>query len=224
MKRFLLSCAPWCLLPLLTLSCATLSQLDAKSPARATRDPTIVALRARLVEGADSLIGKQDLFVRGKHFTWDCVGTVLAIYWYAGVDLARDFDQYTGNGVARLYKSLAAENLIYAARYPFSGDLVFWDNTYDENGNGRWDDPLTHVGMVVSTAPDGEVSYVHQNVRRGIVVEYMNLNQPSVYQSPDPGSERIFNSPMREAQPGVAHPPNWLSGQLFRAFGMGYLF
>ena len=77
----------------------------------------------------------------------DCTGTVLAIYYYAGIDLARDFNKYSGNGVTRLYKSLQAQKLLYETRYPVTGDIIFWDNTYDRNEDGRWNDTLTHVGI-----------------------------------------------------------------------------
>ena len=61
------------------------------APARAISDPGVVALRATLAEGARSILGKKQLLVRGRKFTMDFTGVVLAIYWYAGIDLARDF-------------------------------------------------------------------------------------------------------------------------------------
>ena len=169
-------------------------------------------------------MGKQELIIRGKRFNMDCTGAVLAIYYYAGIDLARDFNKYTGNGVTRLYKSLEAHKLLYDTRYPVTGDIIFWDNTYDRNEDGRWNDPLTHVGMVMNVAKNGEVEYVHLNYRRGIIIENMNLRQPDIHQRMEKGQMKIINSPMRMKRPGVAHPRNWLSGQLFKIFGMGYLF
>ncbi len=204
-------------------SCATFRALDSRTPARASRDPEVVALRARLVEGANYVAGKRELVVRGKRFTYDCTGTVLAIYWYAGIDLARDFGKYGGNGVTRIFRSLDSENLLYDTRSPLSGDIVFWDDTYDQDGDGRWDDPLTHVGMVVSIANDGTISYVHHHLRKGIVMEYMNLLEPGTFQREQWGRTKVVNSPMRVAEPGP-HPPRWLSGQLYRIMGMGYLF
>ena len=212
------------LLAALLCSCATIPDTGAAARARATTDPAIVAARQKLVDGARAVVGKKELVVRGKRFNWDCTGAVLAIYWYAGIDLARDFDRYAGNGVVRLYKSLDARALLYTTTRPLPGDLIFWDNTYDQNENGKWDDQLTHVGMVMATAQDGEVSYVHHNVSKGIVIEYMNLTRPAEYQSTQWGSTRVINSPMRQAEPGKPHPANWLSGQLYRIFGMGYLF
>jgi hypothetical protein len=154
----------------------------------------------------------------------DCTGAVLAIYYYAGIDLARDFDKYGGNGVTRLYRSLEAQRLLYDTRYPVTGDIIFWDNTYDRNEDGRWNDSLTHVGMVMEVSRSGDVEYVHLNYRRGIIIENMNLRNPEVHREMMKGRLRIVNSPMRMKQPGNPHPETWLSGQLFNIFGMGYLF
>ncbi len=35
------------------------------------------------------------------------------------------------------------------------GDLVFFDNTYDRNGDGKFDDRITHVGIVVGFDKEG---------------------------------------------------------------------
>jgi len=210
----------------LLFSCATAPPRgpDQTPPARATKDPGIVALRAKLTEGARSVLGKKELVVRGKRFSYDCTGTVLAIYWYAGIDLGRDLGRFSGNGVTRLYKTLERENLLYSATTPLSGDIIFWDNTYDADGNGAWDDPLTHVGMVMSVDDDGTVAYIHQHVRNGIAIEHMNLRSPDVQRRLEMGRMKILNSPLRLARKGTPHPPNWLAGQLYRTLGMGYLF
>ena len=181
-------------------------------------------IRRKLAEGGRYVMGKQELIIRGRRFNMDCTGAILAIYYYAGIDLARDFNKFTGNGVTRLYKSLEAQELLYDTSYPVTGDIIFWDNTYDRNEDGRWNDPLTHVGMVMSVSAQGDVEYVHLNYRRGIIIEHMNLRQPRTDQRMEKGKMRIVNSPIRMKQAGKAHPENWLSGQLFRIFAMGYLF
>jgi hypothetical protein len=183
---------------------------------------SVDAIRAKLGEGAAAVVGAKELVVNGRRFSWDCTGTVLAIYWYAGIDLARDFARYSGNGVNRLYRTLEDAALLYTTTEPVLGDLVFWDDTYDANGNGKWDDTLTHVGMVVQTGADGGISYVHLNYRRGIVVEQMNLRDPDVHQRTAGGKVTIVNSPLRMAEAGRDHPERWLAGQLYRVLGMGY--
>ncbi|NLJ46061.1 MAG: CHAP domain-containing protein [Treponema sp.] len=177
-------------------------------------------LQATVVAGGLSLVGKTELVVNGIRYPMDCTGVVRAAYAFGGVDLAYRFAFYPGNGVARLYGTLRDAGLLYSTRYPAPGDLVFWDDTYDANGNGRADDPLTHVGMVVGVDAEGTVSYLHHNYRRGPVVERMNLIHP--------GAETLFvkgvyvtvNSPlrMRGSPPG----PGTTAGELFRVFGAAY--
>jgi hypothetical protein len=202
------------------ITAPTRTQRPGFSPAAMQSEET----RRKLAEGGRYVLGKQVLIIRGKRFNMDCTGTVLAIYYYAGIDLARDFDKYTGNGVTRLYKSLEAQELLYGTRFPVTGDIIFWDNTYDRNEDGQWNDPLTHVGMVMAVSRDGDVEYVHLNYSRGIIIEHMNLKNPDIHRRLEKGQMKIVNSPMRMKQAGKSHPENWLSGQLFKIFGMGYLF
>jgi hypothetical protein len=206
-------------------ACATAppSRVSQPAPIRATADPTVVALRARLVEGAQSILGRTQLLVRGRRFTMDCTGVVLAVYWYAGIDLARDFNRYSGGGVERIYRTLERKNLLYSTTEPLAGDLIFWDNTYDHNEDARWNDPLSHVGMVTDVGRDGTISYIHDHATKGIRIDYMNLRSPAVQSTIAAGRMKVINSPMRLAVPGQPHPPNWLSGQLYRALGLAYL-
>ena len=187
--------------------------------ARETED-----VRRKLAEGGNYVLGKQELVIRGKRFNMDCTGAVLAIYYYAGIDLTRDFNKYKGNGVTRLYRSLESEDLLYETQLPLTGDIIFWDNTYDRNEDGQWNDSLTHVGMVMNTSRDGTIEYVHLNYRKGIIIEHMNLRESDVHQQLEKGHMRIVNSPMRMKQAGKDHPQNWLAGQLYKTFAMGYLF
>jgi hypothetical protein len=212
---------------LYSLSCATAPppgrQLAPRS-GRAALPPETVQVQGKLVEGGRYVLGRKELVVRGRRFNMDCTGTVLAIYFYAGIDLARDFDKYTGNGVTRLYRSLESQQLIYRALLPVPGDIIFWDNTYDRNEDGRWNDTLTHVGMVMEAHDDGTIAYVHLNYHKGIIIEYMNLRDPRVHQKMVRGEIKVVNSPMRLDQKGKPHPEKWLSAQLYHSFGMGYLF
>jgi hypothetical protein len=212
---------------LLALSCATAPSPGSRAAARpgaARLSPEAVRLQGNLVEGGRYVLGKKELVIRGRRFNLDCTGTVLAIYYYAGIDLSRDFDKYSGNGVSRLYRSLDSERLVYRTLLPVPGDIIFWDNTYDRNGDGRWNDPLTHVGMVMETREDGTIAYVHLNYHNGIIIEHMNLRDPQAYQKLVRGEIRVVNSPIRLQERGRPHPDKWLSGQLYRSFAMGYLF
>jgi hypothetical protein len=214
------------LLCILLISCSSLPERGtrpvATAPPPITRETAEV--QRKLAEGARYVLGKKELVVRGRRFSMDCTGTVLAIYWYAGIDLSRDFHEFSGNGVTRLYRSLEKENLLYSNPYPLTGDIIFWDNTYDRNLDGRWNDPLTHVGMVLEAGADGSIEFVHLNYSNGIILEHMNLLEPDVNEKLVMGEVRILNSPIRLKSPERPHPPLWLAGQLYRVLGMGYLF
>ena len=179
-------------------------------------------IQQKLIEGAYQLSGNQTLIVHGKKFPFDCTGAVQAIYYYAGIDLTRNLEKYQGNGVSRLYYLLRDKGLLYRTPYPQPGDIIFWDNTYDRNSDGRWNDNLTHVGMVVETGMDGTIRYIHHNYTKGIVIENMNLLTPHIYQKKTGNKITTVNSPLRMKQSGVPHADLWLAGQLFNMFGQAY--
>lgn len=179
--------------------------------------PSLSETQRLIVAGGESLVGRKKLVVGGVTYPSDCTGLVRASYAFASIDLALHFDRYAGNGVLRLYKTLKSEGLLYATRYPAPGDLVFWDNTYDANGNGRADDELTHVGLVLSVEADGSIRYLHYHIRLGPFVERMNLTRPDD-DSEGPGGR--VNAFMRmRGSPGDAGDN---AAQLFRVFGKGY--
>lgn len=177
-------------------------------------------VQTKLVEGAHFIRGRTRLVVGGRRFNADCTGTVLAIYWYAGIDLASPLARYRGNGVTRLYNFLEEEQALYSTRRPKAGDIIFWDNTYDRNEDGRPNDYLTHTGMVVAVEEDGTVHYVHHNYRKGVVFARMNLYKPGVYTELIDGEQRIINSPMRMR--GSPNYDKWLASQLTRSFGRAW--
>ncbi|MFW5727417.1 MAG: CHAP domain-containing protein [Spirochaetota bacterium] len=177
-------------------------------------------IQAKLVEGAHSVRGRNRLVIDGRRFNADCTGTVLAIYWHAGIDLASPLARYSGNGVTRLYRFLEEEQALYSTRRPKPGDIIFWDNTYDRNNDGQANDYLTHTGMVVAVEEDGTVHYVHHNYRKGVVFARMNLYKPGVYTEVVDGEKRIINSPMRMR--GSPNFDKWLASQLTRSFGRAW--
>jgi hypothetical protein len=189
---------------------------DASTRADRRRKP----IQDLLIEGAHFVKGKDELVVRGKRFNMDCTGTVLAIYYYAGIDLAKDFAKYTGNGVLRLFSYLRDHGLLHDKKQPSPGDIIFWDDTYDKNGDGIWNDEFTHTGMVVAVSQWGTMDYVHLNYRKGIVFERMNLLEPDVHIRDIDGDPVTINSAMRMKDEPTGS--RWLASHLFRIFGKGY--
>jgi hypothetical protein len=202
-------------------SCASAPGLRAYRTAARLAAP-LSADELAVLASAKELVGlppEAKVLVNGRSYTLDCIGTVSAIYYKVGIDVQKDFAKFEGNGVRRLFKSLEARGAIHRDRIPRPGDVIVWDNTWDANGDGdRGNDPYTHAGIVVSVSPDGTMRYVHEHIRRGIVVESMNLLRPADYYGED-GS--VINSALAMSS-GVGrkdNPPHWTSGDLWEAFG-----
>ena len=180
----------------------------------------ILPSQKAIAESALSLVGKPNLKFANRSFPWDCSGTVLAALWVAGLDVRGEYGSFGGNGVNRLHEIARQHQIEYDLPLPEIGDIVFWDNTYDKNEDLKWNDELTHTGIIVDVKPDGTITYVHHDYRRGIVTAEMNLFLPD---SRDAtlldGTTRIINSPLRMNKDRYLNPDKWLSAQLFRSFG-----
>ena len=170
-----------------------------------------------LLEEAGNLLGADKIIVRDRKFNFDCTGVVLACYYYAGIDLSRVFPRYSGNGVTRIYRYMEDQKLLHKAETPQTGDIIFWDNTYDRNGDGKENDELTHIGMVVSSSENGEVVFIHVNYSKGIILEKMNRKRGDEYMD----GNAVINSPMR--MKSAKKSSAWLASHLFRVFGRGYI-
>lgn len=179
-------------------------------------------LRQAVVKSALQLLGQKPdarVTVNGRRFMLDCIGTVSAAWWGAGYDIQKDFNRYPGNGVNRLYQSCKNWDALTLITLPLPGDIVFWENTYDRNEDGvRYNDGLTHAGIVISIDPDGTVKYLHESVTRGVSLAWFNLKHPQEAFSPD---GKVWNSPMYlgSSSRKSNNPPHWLSGDLWKAFG-----
>ena len=181
-------------------------------------------VQGRLVEGAVTFLGAEKLKVGNRTYPLDCTGVVSAIYAFAGIDITSPLTAYTGNGVTRLYHLFEDENLLYSTSHPVPGDIIFWDNTWDANDDGLFNDPLTHVGMVVHRLEDGTIEYIHHNYAKGIVLERMNLLEPNIRTLTVRGDVVLINSPIRARNSPPAPGGVSLASQLLRHLGRGYLY
>jgi hypothetical protein len=155
------------------------------------------------------------LVVNGQEFPADCTGTVLAAYWGAGLNPVKYFHLYDGNGVKRLNDMGEAYDLSYLDAMPSPGDVIIWDNTYDKDGDGKWGDPFTHAGIVTSVTDTGQITYLHYNYARGVVLEKMNLLKPDEYTDAE---GNLVNSPLRLRADRHIRPDAWLASHLVRGF------
>jgi hypothetical protein len=185
-----------------------------KAPLSADEKAVLASANTLLGQPPDARVN-----VNGRAFTLDCIGTVSAIYYGVNVDLQRDFSRYDGNGVNRLYQSLKALKGLHRDQYPRPGDVIFWDNTWDANGDGNHaNDPRTHAGVVIAVDDDGTIHYEHEHIRKGVIVETMNLLHPDDYYD---SRGRIINNALA-MNSGISrkdNPAHWTSGSLFNAFG-----
>ena len=175
----------------------------------------------KVVASSKKLLGQAPnakVLVKGRQFTLDCIGTVCAIYYELDIDVAKDFDKYSGNGVNRLYRTLEERKALHRDRYPRTGDVVIWDNTWDANGDGnRTNDPRTHAGVDLAVDEDGTIHYVHENLYKGVVIETMNLLKPTV--ALDESGKKLNSGMAIATVSGGAKPDHWLAGDVFQAFG-----
>jgi hypothetical protein len=146
----------------------------------------------------------------------DCSGFVMAVYAAEGLRLnpwlasARQRSQ-----VAALYRMARRQGRLHDNKVPAIGDLVFFDNTYDRNRDGRLNDPLTHVGIVERVDPDGTVSIIH-HARGGVLRTRMNRFHPGHRR--DPASRKVLNHYLRVGMGSSSKSGKRLTGELFHAF------
>ena len=175
----------------------------------------------RVIESARLLVGNDlnaRVTVNGRAFILDCIGTVSAVFWDSNIDLQKDFSEFSGNGVSRLHQSLARQGVLHADLYPRPGDVVFWNNTWDANGDGdRSNDLYTHAGVVLSVDDDGSIQYVHASISKGVVIESMNLLHPTV--AFDATGKRLNSTMAIASTSGGPRPARYFSGDVFDRFG-----
>ena len=167
--------------------------------------------RLRVAAAASSSLGGQPIIVGGVRYRMDCSGVASGIYARAGFSLGPDAERSGGLDVRRLYDLVKATGSL-RKRDPLPGDLVFFDDTYDYNGNGLVDDPLSHVGVVEHVVDDGTVVFVHR-IGQQVVRARLNLQQPSVRHD---DKRRALNHYLRAASGAW---PAKTTGELFVAFG-----
>ena len=78
---------------------------------------------------------------------------------------------------------------------PKAGDLVFFDNTWDKNRDGKINDPLTHAGIVVKVDSDSTVHFIHHTTHHGIIEDVLNLKNPSKRTDENGNESRVLTVP-----------------------------
>lgn len=116
--------------------------------------------------------------------------------------------------VVDVYRFVSDNGTVYHDPRPAVGDLAFFHNTFDANGDRRPNDWYTHVGIVESVDASNTVtvlSFVDDSVTRLT----MNLDRPD--DATDGGVD--VNSTLREPSRDDTPHTQYLAGQLFAGFG-----
>jgi len=139
-----------------------------------------------------------------------------AIFLKHGIDLYEGgTDDSAANGVRLIYNHVRRYGSLHRNQSPHPGDLVFFDNTWDYNGDGKLNDPLTHVGIVERTGADGTIVFISRVA--GAIERYrMNLRHPHVHKTAD---GRVLNDFIRRKLPSDPPGMGRLTGELFASFG-----
>lgn len=159
-----------------------------------------------VARAAASFLGARKLLVDGATYRWDCSGFVEASLAAAGL-------AFRGSS-AMLFDQAKELGVLHRRRKPHPGDVAFFDDTYDRNGNGRVDDPLSHVAVVERVDADGTVHMVHVG-SRGVAPLTMNLRRPEDRAAED---GKPLNEPLRARSAGDGPRTRTLTGELWVAF------
>jgi hypothetical protein len=170
-----------------------------------------------LAQAAIGFLGRWRIEVGGRRFTPDCAGLARGVY------VSQDIDLYNGlaepppgfNGVRFIHQYVKQHGWLHYGPIVHVGDLVFFHNTWDFNRDGRFNDPLTHVGVVERIEDNGTVVFVSR-VSDGVTRYRMNLKKPDTNRTAD---GRVLNDFMRRKGSRDPQAAQYLTGQLFAAFG-----
>lgn len=171
--------------------------------------------RSAIVRTAAKLVGAKTIKSNGRHIAYDCAGVTRAIFLKHGIDLYDgDASDPDANGVRIIHSHIEEQGTFHQGPVAHPGDLVFFNNTWDYNGDGKVNDPLTHVGIVERQESNGTVIFISRVA--GAIERYrMNLGLPHVHKTVD---GRILNDYLRRKN--VSDPANtdYLTGELFAQF------
>jgi hypothetical protein len=143
---------------------------------------------------AAGLIGARTIESNGRRISYDCAGVTRAIYLRHGTDLYTSGEaKESANGVRLIHAHVRKYGRLHRGPDVRPGDLVFFDNTWDFNGDGRVNDPLTHVGVVETVESDGTVVFVSR-VSAAVERYRMNLQRRTMHRAPD---GRLLNDYLR---------------------------
>jgi len=177
---------------------------------------TSLPSRSAIVQSAVRLLGSKTITIQGRRIHYDCAGVTRAIFLEHGIDLYRsNHPAVNANGVRLIHNHVRQHGILHQDTDVGPGDLVFFDNTWDFNGDGLLNDPLTHVGIVEGIEPDGTVIFISR-VADAVARYRMNLSQPHIHKTAE---GRVLNDYIRRKRPTDPDKTARLTGELFSFYG-----
>ena len=173
------------------------------------------SLVSKAVALGESLVGQAKVVVDGKTWRSDCSGFVRGVLTQVGLNVVEPQDEGE-SGTELFYRAIERRGGIHDEDIPEPGDLVFFSDTYDRNGNGRLDDDFTHVGMVESVSDDGTIYFLHY-IGGAVRIGRMNLLRAHVHADTETGS--ILNDYLRRRRRGDSAKVKYLASELWTGFG-----
>lgn len=158
----------------------------------------------RMADSAENMLGHDT----PNGFRRDCSGFVCAAADRAGLIMDGGSDD--------LWKMAEEAGTVHHRKRPARGDLVFFDRTWDKNNNGRNDDELTHIGIVLSVDAEGTIRIAHRSSSQGLAILHMNLYHPDEEKGPE---GQPWNDGLRAPTRHSSSSTPRLSGELCRGFG-----
>jgi hypothetical protein len=177
---------------------------------------TSLPSRSAIVQSAVRLLGSKTITIQGRRINYDCAGVTRAIFLEHGIDLYQStHTEADANGVRLIHNHIRQHGILHHDTDVRPGDLVFFDNTWDFNRDGLFNDPLTHVGIVERIEPDRTVTFISRVA--GAVARYrMNLSQPHIHKTAE---GRVLNDYIRRKRATDPDHTARLTGELFSLYG-----
>jgi len=171
--------------------------------------------RTAIVRTATELVGARTIDVNGRRIAYDCAGVTRAIFLKHGIDLyGGSPNNPHANGVRLIHAHIRQQGTFHQGPLAHPGDLVFFNNTWDYNGDGKVNDMLTHVGIVERQEPDGTIIFISR-VSGAVERYHMNLALPHIHETVN---GRILNDYLRRKDATDPADTGYLTGELFAQF------
>ena len=171
--------------------------------------------RNAIVQTAANLVGAKTITSNGRRIAYDCAGVTRAVFLAHGIDLyAGEPGDPAANGVRIIHAHIRQRGTFHQGPIVHPGDLVFFNNTWDFNRDGKVNDPLTHIGIVERLEPNGTIIFISR-VADAIERYHMNLSLPHIHKTSD---GRILNDYLRRRDAADPSNTGYLAGELFAEF------